>query len=619
MMKRYYIQVITILIAVIFIIRLISLQILNSEYKYMSENNAVLESPVYPERGFIYDRNGEILVANQIAYDLMVIPENTNKFDTLELSELINIPAKDFKLNFSEAIKFSNKIPSIILSEISKKEHAYIQEKLWKYEGFYLQKKSIRKYYHDIGANFLGYISEVNDSDIDRDNYYQTGELIGRQGIEKYYENILRGEKGKSFFQKDRFNRIIGPYQKGRFDVAPKTASNISLTIDLDLQKYGESLFKNKRGGIVAIEPNTGEILALVTAPSYDPNILLGRKRSINYNELANDTISKPLFDRGLQAQYSPGSPFKVLNALIGLQEEVININDIYTCNKGHFYAKGAFMECHNRVGTKNNLISAIHQSCNTYFAKTYKKLINSKKTVSEGLDNWTSHLNSFGLGNYLGYDLSIGQKGFIPNSNYYDKWYQKGGWKASTIISNSIGQGEILTTPIQMANFTSAIANRGFYITPHFLKSSGKINTKKFEKKITSIDPIHFEPVIDGMEKVVEYGTARIAKIKNIKVCGKTGTVENFIKLNGKKTQLTDHSMFIAFAPKEDPKIALAVFVENGYWGSRWAAPIASLMIEKYLNNKIERKWLENRILKGSLEFEYVKPLSGKLFKINE
>lgn len=618
-MKRYYIQVITILIAVIFIIRLVSLQILNSEYKYMSENNAVLESPVYPERGFIYDRNGEILVANQIAYDLMVIPENTNKFDTLELSELINIPIKDFKLNFSKAIKFSNKIPSIILSEISKKEHAYIQEKLWKYEGFYLQKKSIRKYYHDIGANFLGYISEVNDSDIDRDNYYQTGELIGRQGIEKYYENILRGEKGKSFFQKDRFNRIIGSYQKGRFDVAPKTASNISLTIDLDLQKYGESLFKNKRGGIVAIEPSTGEILALVTAPSYDPNILLGRKRSINYNELANDTISKPLFDRGLQAQYSPGSPFKVLNALIGLQEEVININDIYTCNKGHFYAKGAFMECHNRVGTENNLISAIHQSCNTYFAKTYKKLINSKKTVSEGLDNWTSHLNSFGLGSYLGYDLSIGQKGFIPNSNYYDKYYQKGGWKASTIISNSIGQGEILTTPIQMANFTSAIANRGFYITPHFLKSSDKINTKKFEKKITSIDPIHFEPVIEGMEKVVDYGTARIAKIKNIKVCGKTGTVENFIKLNGKKTQLTDHSMFIAFAPKEDPKIALAVFVENGYWGSRWAAPIASLMIEKYLNNKIERKWLENRILKGSLEFEYVKPLSGKLFKINE
>ena len=619
MMRRRYIQIITILIAVIFIIRLVFLQILNSEYKYLSENNAVLESPVYPERGFIYDRNGEILVANQIAYDLMVIPENTNKFDTLELSKLINIPIKDFKLNFSKALKFSNKIPSIILNEISKKEHAYIQEKLWKYKGFYLQKKSIRKYYHNIGANFLGYISEVNDSDIDRDDYYQTGELIGKQGVEKYYENILRGKKGKSFFQKDRFNRIIGSYQNGRFDVAPKTATNISLTIDLDLQKYGESLFKNKRGGIVAIEPSTGEILALVTAPSYDPNILLGRKRSKNYNELANDTISKPLFDRGLQAQYSPGSPFKVLNALIGLQEKVIDINDIYTCNKGHFYAKGAFMECHNGVGTKNNLISAIHQSCNTYFAKTYKKLINSKKTVSEGLNNWTSHLNSFGLGNYLGYDLSIGQKGFIPNSNYYDKWYQKGGWKASTIISNAIGQGEILTTPIQMANFTSAIANRGYYITPHFLKSSDKINTEKFQKKITSIDPVHFEPVIEGMEKVVEYGTARIAKIKNIRVCGKTGTVENFIKLNGEKTQLTDHSMFIAFAPKDDPKIALAVFVENGYWGSRWAAPIASLMIEKYLNNKIERKWLENRILKGSLEFEYLKPLSGKLFKINE
>ena len=618
-MKRFYIQTITILIAIIFILRLIFLQILDSEYKSLSENNAVLESPVYPERGFIYDRNGKILVANQIAYDLMVIPENTNNFDTLELSKLVNIPLEQFKLNLLKAIKFSNKIPSIILSEISKKEHAYIQEKLWKYEGFYLQKKSIRKYFNDIGANFLGYISEVNDSDIARDNYYQTGELIGRQGIEKYYENILRGVKGKSFFQKDRFNRIIGSYQNGKYDIAPKASSNIRLTIDLDLQSYGESLFKNKRGGIVAIEPKTGEVLALITAPSYDPNILLGRKRSINYNRLATDTISKPLFDRGLQAQYSPGSPFKVLNALIGLQEGVINKNDVYTCNKGHFYAKGAFMECHNEIGSKNNLVSAIYNSCNTYFAKTYKKLINSKKTVSEGLDNWTTHLNSFGLGNYLGYDLSIGQKGFIPDSNYYNKWYKENGWQASTIISNAIGQGEILTTPIQMANFTAAIANRGFYITPHFLKSADKTGIKKFEKKLTSIDPINFKPVIDGMEKVVEKGTARIAKIQNIRVCGKTGTVENFIRLNGKKTQLTDHSMFIAFAPKENPKIALAVFVENGYWGSRWAAPIASLMIEKYLNNKIERKWLENRMLKGSLELEYKKPLSKKLFKINE
>ena len=618
-MKRFYIQTITILIAIIFILRLIFLQILDSEYKSLSENNAVLESPVYPERGFIYDRNGKILVANQIAYDLMVIPENTNNFDTLELSKLVNIPLEQFKLNLLKAIKFSNKIPSIILSEISKKEHAYIQEKLWKYEGFYLQKKSIRKYFNDIGANFLGYITEVNDSDIARDNYYQTGELIGRQGIEKYYENILRGVKGKSFFQKDRFNRIIGSYQNGKYDIAPKASSNIRLTIDLDLQIYGESLFKNKRGGIVAIEPKTGEVLALITAPSYDPNILLGRKRSINYNRLATDTISKPLFDRGLQAQYSPGSPFKVLNALIGLQEGVINKNDVYTCNKGHFYAKGAFMECHNEIGSKNNLVSAIYNSCNTYFAKTYKKLINSKKTVSEGLDNWTTHLNSFGLGNYLGYDLSIGQKGFIPDSNYYNKWYKENGWQASTIISNAIGQGEILTTPIQMANFTAAIANRGFYITPHFLKSADKTGIKKFEKKLTSIDPINFKPVIDGMEKVVEKGTARIAKIQNIRVCGKTGTVENFIRLNGKKTQLTDHSMFIAFAPKENPKIALAVFVENGYWGSRWAAPIASLMIEKYLNNKIERKWLENRMLKGSLELEYKKPLSKKLFKINE
>ena len=619
MMKRYYLQTLTLLVASIFILRLLLLQIFNSEYKSLSEDNAVLESPIYPERGFIFDRNGKILVANQIAYDLMVIPENTKIFDTVELSKLINLSIDEFKLNFYKAKKFSRKIPSIILGEISKEEHAYIQEKLWKYDGFYLQKKSVRKYYHDIGSNFLGYISEVNDSDIKKDKYYKTGELIGRQGIEKYYENILRGKKGKKFFQKDRFNRIIGSYKNGKYDLLPETANNLKLTIDLELQKYGESLFKNKRGGIVAIEPKTGEILALITAPNYNPNILLGRDRSKNYRKLAKDTISKPLFDRGLQAQYSPGSPFKVLNALIGLQEGVINKNHSYICNKGHFYAKGAFMECHCKVGTKNNLITAIHQSCNSYFAKTYKKIINSKETVSQGLDNWSNHLKSFGLGDYLGYDLSIGQKGFIPNSIYYNNWYRDGGWKASTIISNAIGQGEILTTPIQMANFTAAIANKGYYVTPHFLKSTSKINTRKFKKKMTTIDSIHFKPVIEGMEKVVKYGTARIAKIKNIEVCGKTGTVENFIKINGKKTQLTDHSMFIAFAPKAQPEIALAVFVENGYWGSRWAAPIASLMIEKYLKNKVERKWLEKRILKGSLEIEYSKHLSGKPFKINE
>ena len=517
-------------------------------------------------------------------------------------------------------MKFSSKIPSIIYGEISKERHAIIQEKLWKYQGFYLQKKSIRKYYYEVGSNILGYVNEANENDMLKDSYYQSGELIGRQGIEKYYENYLRGVKGKAFYQKDRFNRIIGPYEDGKINIKPIPASNVNLTIDIDLQIYGESLLKNKRGGIVAIEPETGEILALISAPSYDPNMLVGKERSSNYIKLSNDTISKPLFDRSLQAQYSPGSPFKVLNALIALQEGVISKKTRFTCNKGHFYARGAFMECHCSIGTNNNLISAIYQSCNTYFAKTYMDIINSKNSPSDGVNNWKNHLESFGLGKYLGYDLPIGQPGFIPNSNYYNKFYDKDGWKASTIISNSIGQGEILTTPIQMANLTAAIANRGFYITPHFMKSiKGNKKIKIYEKNKTSIDSIYFEPVIDAMEKVIQNGTAKIAKISGIEVCGKTGTVENFIKLEGEKTQLTDHSIFIAFAPKNNPKIALAVFIENGYWGSRWAAPIASLMIEKYINKSINRKWLEKLMLSGSLNDEYFKPLSGKPFNINE
>tara|TARA_B110000008_G_scaffold110357_1_gene113354 strand:- start:374 stop:2236 length:1863 start_codon:yes stop_codon:yes gene_type:complete len=620
MIRHYFLQIFTFIVAFVFTVRLAELQLISSNYKSLSEDNAVLESPIFPDRGFIYDRNNKILVANQPGYDLMVVPENIREFDTLELSRMLGLSQKQLKLNIQKSINYSKKIPSIISSEISKEKHAIIQEKLWNYDGFYLQRKSIRKYFYDIGANFLGYISEVNENDINKDPYYQPGELIGKQGVEKYYENILRGEKGISFYQKDRFNRIIGSYQNGKYDVEPKTASNISLTIDLELQKYGESLFKNKRGGIVAIEPETGEILALVSAPSYDPKLLIGKERSFNYKKLANDTISKPLFDRGLQAQYSPGSPFKVLNALIGLQERIINPSNQHVCNKGHFYAKGAFMGCHCKIGTKNNLISAIHQSCNTYFAKTYKGIINSKGSSSEGVNSWKKHLSSFGLGKYLGYDLPVGQPGFIPDAKYYDKWYKKGGWGASTIISNSIGQGEILTTPIQMANFTAAIANRGYFITPHFIKSTNDYNNKKiFKKNITSIDSIHFEPVIDGMEKVIQNGTAKIAKIKGIDVCGKTGTVENFIRLNNKKTQLTDHSMFIAFAPKENPKIAIAVFVENGYWGSRWAAPIGSLMIEKYINKSTTRKWLENRMLNGSLNDEYLKPITGKTFKINE
>lgn len=620
MIRRFFLPVVTVITSIVFIGKLISLQLLNSSYKLLSDGNAVIENSIYPERGYIYDRNLKLLVSNQPVYDLMAIPENISSFDTLELSKLLGVLKAELTEKIKSARTFSVKLPSIILGKISRERNAVVQEKIWKYPGFFLLKNSVRDYPVPIASNLLGYVSEVNKNDMKKDNYYRLGELIGRQGIEKYYERFLRGKKGKKFYQKDRFNRIIGSYEGGKYDVPTEGAQNLVLTIDKQLQQYGEELFKNKRGGIVAIEPKSGDVLSLVTAPSYDPNILVGRKRSKNFRKMILDTLAKPLFDRGLQAQYAPGSPFKTLNALIALQEGVIDTNTKYLCQKGHFYARGMFMECHCSLGTVNDLHSGIYKSCNTYFANIYRKIIDkSGENIEDGMNIWNSHLKSFGLGNYLGYDLPVGKKGFIPDADYYNYWYKKGGWKSATVVSNAIGQGEILTTPIQMANFTAAIANRGYFIQPHFLRSLDNDSLKLYQKKQTSIDSIHFEKVINGMYQVVERGTAKIAKIKGIEVCGKTGTVENFIKINGVKTQLTDHSIFIAFAPKDDPKIAIAVYVENGYWGARWAAPIASLMIEKYLNGSVKRKWLEDRMLNGSLLAEYKKPYSGEPFLINE
>ena len=620
MNRKFILPGFTVVVVLLFVFRLVQLQIVSTVYDSLSLGNAVVQRTLYPERGFMYDRNGRLLVANQPAYDLMVIPEQVEAFDTLELTKMLEINKLQLEEKLQQIRQYSSKLPSVVVGQIDQKQHAFLQEKIWKYPGFYLQPKSQRAYFTDAAANLLGYVSEVNPNDMQKDTYYQMGELIGRQGIEKYYEKYLRGEKGRAFYQKDKFNRIIGDFESGNKNIKIKQAQDLQLTIDIALQEYGEALLKNKRGGIVAIEPQTGELLALVTAPSFSPDILVGRKRSKNFKQLVGDTIAKPLLDRGLQAQYAPGSPFKTLNALIALQENVLDPSATVTCNRGHFYAKGAFMECKCPIGTQNNLLRGIYKSCNTYFSKTYTKIIDAYPTPQEGINRWNKHLKSFGLGNYLGYDLPIGQPGYIPDASLYNRIYGPKGWKAPTIISNAIGQGEVLTTPIQMANFTAAIANRGFFITPHLVRSiSNTPDAIKYQKKWTTIDRENFEPVIDGMFNVVERGTARIARIKGIEVCGKTGTVENFIQLNGKKTQLTDHSIFIAFAPKEDPKIALAVFIENGRWGARWAAPIASLMIEKYLNQTVERSWLENRMLNGSLASEYEKPLLGAPFKINE
>ena len=620
-MRKSFLPVLVYLVGFIILIRLINLQIFSKKYDKLSIKNSVLKQNIYPERGFIFDRNGKLLVSNQPMYDLMVIPNSLKSFDTTELSNLTGMEMEKIYENLIRAKKYSIRAPSVLINQIPKIKYAGLQEKMWKFPGMYIQRRSARYYETNIASNILGYISEVNNSDIKNDSYYEKGELIGRQGVEKTYEKILRGKKGVKYLQRDKFSRIIGPYKNGELDTLPVKSNNVTISVDMELQEYGSMLLKNKRGGVLAIEPESGEILLSISSPAYNPNLLVGRQRSENFKSLKADTLNNILFDRSLQGQYAPGSPFKVLNALIGLEEGVISENDKFLCNKGHFYGNNQFMECRCPTGSMNNLNSAIHKSCNTYFSNIYQKIINNSNDATYGTNRWSSHLKSFGLGNYLGYDHPVGQPGFVPDGNFYNLWYPNQKWKGSTIVSNSIGQGEVLVTPIQLANVAAIIGNKGYYYKPHFIKAIDNydIDLKFSTKNFTTISSKNFIPIIQGMKDAVKKGTARIASIPGIDVCGKTGTIENFTKINGVKTQLTDHSMFIAFAPCEKPKIAIAVIIENGYWGGRWAAPIASLIIEKYLNKKIKRSWLEKRMVEGSLQNEYMKVVSNKPFTINE
>jgi len=620
-MKNKILPFLIIFSSIVFIIRLSWVQLIDINDVKLSNKNSVEKKYNFPERGYIFDRNNKLVVGNELFYDLMLVPDELKSIDTLEFCRILKISKKTLIDKIKKAKNYSNIKASVFISQISKNDYAIIQEKLWKYKGFSVRKKSNRNYMLNSASNILGYISEVNDYEVRDNSYYESGELIGRQGIEKSYENKLRGLKGVSYFEKDNFNRTTGSYKEGIYDTLYKPAKNINLTIDSNLQVYGDSLMINKFGSIIAIEPQSGEILSLINAPNFDPNLLIGRERSKNYLKLKNDTIGKPLFDRGLQGMYPPGSTFKLINGLIALQENIINPQTKILCNSGHFYSKNRFMKCHCKPGTYNDLNTAIYNSCNTYFATIYKKILEKKPDSKQGINNWKSHVNSFGLGNYLGYDHPLGQPGLIPDSKYYDNWYPNNSWRAATTISNGIGQGEILTTPIQLGNIAAAIANRGWYITPHFVKkiSNESIELKYREKKYSSVDSIHFEKIIQGMYDVIEKGTAQNSKIQGIEVVGKTGTAENFIKINGLRKQLTDHSIFIGFSPKENPKIAIAVFIENGYWGTRWAAPIASLMMEKYLNKNIKRKYLEKYIFNGNLMEEYLKPYTKSNFSINE
>ena len=610
----------TVFSGVFFIGRLYYLQIVDDSFRSNPLNNAAVSAKYdYPKRGYIYDRNDNLLVANQTSYDVMVVPREVQEMDTIEFCDILSINKESFIKQLKKADNYSPRLPSIFLEQLSKRDYAILQEKLFRFKGFYIQKRMLRNYPYNSAANVLGYISQVNEDVAKNNPYYQSGELIGYQGVEKQYEDILRGTKGIKYIKKNIHNKEIGSFKNGKYDTLAVVGKDLQLTLDIELQQYGEWLLENKRGGIVALEPTTGEILALVTAPSYNPNLMVGRDRSKNFNKFYLDKINKPLYDRSLKGEYSPGSTFKMVNGLIGLQEGVITLQSTTRCYHGHKYGvrERAFMGCHcNTNGRPLKLKEAIYKSCNTYFSHSYRKSIEKYSTAAEGMDNWSASVKKFGLGNYLGYDLPVGQKGLIPNAAYYNKYYPMKNWKAVTTISNAIGQGEILTTPIQLANMTSAVANRGFYITPHIVK---KIDDRPIDNpnyiipKNTDIDSVYFEPVINGMQKVFEQqgGTAYYSQVKGLEICGKTGTVENFIRVDGVKTQLADHSIFIAFAPKDNPKIAIAVFVENGGYGSTVAAPIASLMIEKYINKDIQIKWRETNVHDINLyEKEYDKIL---------
>lgn len=606
-MRKIALPAVIIISSLIFIIRIFYLQVIDDSLKLKSENNAIKKIFDFPERGYIYDRNGKLLVANQPSYDIMVVPREIKNIDTLEFCKLLHISKADFIRKVKKARVYSPMLPSVFLAQLNKAEYAAFQEKERKFEGFYSQKRSLRDYQVKDCANIFGFITQVNDAILKKNEYYNSGDLIGKQGVEQEYEEILRGIKGVKYLLRDKHNKIIGPYKEGEFDTIAQQGKDLTLTIDHEIQKYGTELMVNKRGGIVAIEPKTGEILALVSAPTYDPAMLVGRQRSKNYTALYNDSISKPLYDRGLQATYPPGSPFKIITGLIGLQEGVIDEQSVFYCNHGANF--GRFMGCHCGLH-ELQLNNGIYKSCNSYFGNTYKRTIEKYKNSYYSVDNWSKHVKSFGLGQYLGTDMPIGAKGLVPTSKMYKKMYKGAPIRSSYIISNAIGQGEILTSPMQLANMMATVANRGYYYTPHIVKN---IKDQKLDKKFTTrhyttIDKQYYEPVIQGLEDVYNHGTASGFRVEGIKICGKTGTAENKIRVGGKTYQLKDHSIFVAFAPRDNPKIAIAVFIENSGYGATWAGPIATLMIEKYINGKISRTDLEERMLKGSLAPEYKK-----------
>jgi penicillin-binding protein 2 len=580
-------------VGLIFLAKLFSIQVLSDAYKLAAERNIVQPVVEYPYRGAIYDRNGAFLAYNIPVYDLMVIPKEVKHLDTSAFCQDFGISLPVFHQLLEKAKVYSYVKPSIFIKNLSQETWAQVQDHAAAYLGFFVQARMVRQYPTPILANTLGYVGEIDAQKLasDSSSYYKQGDMIGISGLEKSYEKVLRGERGMKYQVSNARGIVQGSFKGGALDRVSVPGNDLHITVDASLQLYGEWLMENKLGSIVAIIPQTGEILTLVSSPSYDPNLLTGKNFGSHFVALRQDALA-PLFHRPIMAMYPPGSIFKLYQALIALQEKVLCKHTSYACNK-------KLLNCHPHYSPLN-LQEAIKHSCNPYFYHVFRNIINqkvSKNTYEDtriGLERWCSYLQEFGLGAALGIDLPGEKGGFVPNTQFYDRVYGKGCWKASTIRSLDIGQGELLITPLQMANFAATVANQGYYYTPHLVKkiSAQSMLPEEVEKYTVAIDPTHFECIANAMQEVVEGGTAWRARIKEIAICAKTGTVEN--------AHGADHSVCIAFAPRENPQIALAVYVENAGWGARAAASIASLLIEQYLKGTISRSWLQDYVRKG-------------------
>lgn len=597
--RKYVIGGIAVAVVLVYIVRLFFLQVIDQSPQEKAENNAQLRQVIYPSRGLIYDRNGELLVANQPIYEVtMVVKEMGQDFDTLGFCTALHIDREAFEVHMRDMTDrrknrgYSRFTPQVFMEQLDKEEVAQLQQEQYKYAGVSIRCRTLRDYTYPIASHVLGSVGEVNQNDLERDRYYAVGDYAGRDGIERTYEKQLRGEKGVEVLMRDSRGRIQGPYKEGRLDREAKVGTDLYLSIDRKAQQLAEELLCGKVGSVVAIEPKTGEILVMASAPNWNPGTLVGKERSANYQQLASDP-NKPLINRATQAQYSPGSTFKTLQALVGLQEKAITPRTLYPCNG----KQSSPIKCTHSHGNLVDLEEGIEQSCNPYFWAMFRDLLqrdgyaDGNVLFKQNYTTWRDDILSFGLGQrFEDTDVSEQAAGYVPTVELYNKIYGSKGWKAITIRSLAIGQGEILVTPLQLANQAAAIANKGYYITPHLNRN----DSMKSHIHSTSVDSAYFDVVQTGMARVMSNGTGRWYNVENLQMCGKTGTVEN---VHGK-----DHALFIGFAPKDDPKIAIAVAVENAGFGATWACPIGSLIMEQYLTYEIKRKSLYERIANANL-----------------